>query len=377
MYRIISLLSLVVAITSNLSHSNAATPQVINITAEFYYKDISNQLVPLRYSRIEIWLKLYTRPDILLKVEYLGNNQYLNTTITDTGIPRNIYIKVFSRNDYSVNVVSEITQPNTTYYYSTDIRNNGTGNVIDFGAWAAVGPTRAAFYIYDMIADNAWNYLKQKVNWDNNFNDLIVEWTETSAEAARYQQGTGIWLNRVNGWEPDIFLHEYGHYVESKVYVTWPGVSGCFAWGDAGSEQCAWREGWPTFLQGAIQGESDYYGTAAPGGIANSKDMERPFPFAYGSAMPGAVAAYLWDIFDPKNETCDHLYNDINGSNNNGIWKIFFTNKPTTIIEFRSYWIFSSNGFNNEVIALAEHHGISNNIPCRNKYTYLPILLKP
>lgn len=94
---------------------------------------------------------------------------------------------------------------------------------------------------------------------------------------------------------------------------------------------------------GAIQGESDYYGTALPGGIANRKDMERPTPFAYGPGMPGANAAYLWDIFDPKNETCDHVHTDFNGSNNNGIWKIFFNNKPTTILEFRADWLSSSN----------------------------------
>ncbi len=74
----------------------------------------------------------------------------------------------------------------------------------------------------------------------------------------------------------------------------------------------------------------------------------------------GAVAASLWDIFDPAStsESWDTIGNGINGSSSNGIWSIVYSDGPTDVLEFYSDWINSSNGYNPEITAILQYHQI-------------------
>ena len=124
---------------------------------------------------------------------------------------------------------------------------------------------------------------------------------------------------------------------------------------------CAWTEGWANFLQAAIQNDEFYDDTEDQILHIN---FEPPTPSADHPEDEGAVAASLWDIFDPAStsESWDTIGNGINGSSNNGIWSIVYSDGPTDVLEFYSDWINSSNRYNPEITSILQHHKIEPDI---------------
>lgn len=359
---------------------SAKTNQTITVKGSFHYLDYFDTWHQLKYARIVVYEKLSSGSIIRLQT---SNTSYIDgsyqVTVNTVESPPNIGVAVYATDNYSVWVGTDINNPNSVLGFSTPVWYNVSSPVIDFQARGITRYTNGAagaFRIYDLIANKAWNYLKLSVNWDNNYN-LAVEWSPSSTQNPRYQENLGMYLHSANAWEDAITLHEFGHFVERQVYGSWISASGC-SW-TTGTNQCAWREGWPTFLQSAIRNNSSYGGTTCDGCSVIAYGIERPTPLAQGANSPGAVAAFLWDIFDPINETCDSMENGINGQTNNGIWKIFYETHPTTILQFRNNWIGNSNGYNTQLNKLSDHHRITSlNSPCDNQYTntYIPMISK-
>jgi hypothetical protein len=213
-----------------------------------------------------------------------------------------------------------------------------------------------AFYIYDLIADDAWNYLIINVGWDNNYN-LPVQWYPNSLVGTYYSLGGAIYLLGGDRWDSDVILHEYSHFVMYKIYTIYPPTPNCsnHSWGIPSSEGCAWTEGWATFLQAAVQNDKYYDDTED---ISVHIDLELPNPPALGADVEGAVTASLWDIFDTETEVWDKLSSGINGTSSNGIWNIVYGTDPTTAKGFETNWITSYNGFSCDVIGIFSHHTI-------------------
>ena len=219
---------------------------------------------------------------------------------------------------------------------------------------------RMAWYIYDLIANEAFDYLADNVGWQNVYK-LQVKWSPTNTSVGTYYQPGGA-INLLAGdrWDSDVFLHEYGHFVMYKIYGNdMPPSPGCSAhyWGGHFGLGCAWTEGWANFLQAAIQNDPNYVDTEDQTLHIN---FEPPIPSASHAEDEGAVAASLWDIFDPvsTSESWDTIGNGINGSSNNGIWSIVNGIGPSDILEFYSDWVNSSNGYNPEITAILQHHQI-------------------
>jgi hypothetical protein len=110
-------------------------------------------------------------------------------------------------------------------------------------------------------------------------------------------------------------------------------------------------------LQAAIQNDRFYDDTEDQILHIN---FEPPIPSASHAEDEGAVTASLWDIFDPAStsESWDTVGNGINGSSNNGIWSIVYSDGPADVLEFYSDWINSSNGYDPEITSILQHHQI-------------------
>ena len=89
-------------------------------------------------------------------------------------------------------------------------------------------PHGNAFYIFDKIAYDAYYYLKNNVGWTNSYG-LYVKWLNGySVDGTHYHPGGSIDLVSGDGWDEDVFLHEYSHFVMYKIYGnTFPDAPNC------------------------------------------------------------------------------------------------------------------------------------------------------
>ena len=335
----------------------------IQVRGYWFYQDKSGIDRPLRDARVEIW-DSDSSGDTLLDTTSTGNSGYYESgnisNSDDEGGGQDIYVKVYSTDNRSVRV-TDVSTPGNLYSAVTEVQTNVIDGEVDMGSYSLKdAENRMAWYIYDLIANDAFDYLANTVGWQNVYN-LQVKWSPTNTSIGTgYQPGGSITLLAADRWDSDVFLHEYGHFVMYKIYGNdMPPAPGCsnHYWGGHFGLGCAWVEGWANFLQAAIQNDPNYVDTEDQYLHMN---FEPPIPSASHAEDEGAVAASLWDIFDPASasESWDTMGNGINGSSNNGIWSIVYNGGPADIFEFYLDWINSSNGYNSEITAILQHHKI-------------------
>ncbi len=341
----------------------APGPGLIMVKGYWLYQDKTGIDRPIRDARVEIW-DSDSSGDTLLDTTYTDNSgYYASDNISnndDEGGGQDIYVKVFSTDDRSVRV-TDFSTPSNLYYFATPVQNDVADGDVDLGSYSLNDVNnRMAWYIYDLIANDAFDYLAVNAGWQNLYN-LQVRWSPTNtSQGTGYHSGGSIDLLAGDRWDSDVFLHEYGHFVMYKIYGDYippaPNCSG-HIWGKDSSLGCAWVEGWANFLQAAIQNDSFYDDTEDQTLHIN---FEPPAPSADHAEDEGAVAASLWDIFDPASttESWDAIGNGINGSSNNGIWSIAYNDTPDDFAEFYRYWINGTNGHNPEIKAILQHHQI-------------------
>ncbi len=316
---------------------------------------------------VEIW-DSDSSGDTLLDTTFTDNSgYYISDNISNSdeeGGGQDIYVKVYSTDNRSVRV-TDFSSPGKLYNSVTQVQTDVSDGDVDMGSYSLDSAVnRMAWYIYDLIANDAFDYLADNVGWQNLYK-LQVKWSPTNTSVGTgYQPGGAINLLAGDRWDSDVFLHEYGHFVMYKIYGNYmPPSPGCSAhyWGGHFSLGCAWIEGWANFLQAAIQNDPNYVDTEDQTLHIN---FEPPIPSASHAEDEGAVAASLWDIFDPAStsESWDTIGNGINGSSNNGIWSIVYSDGPADVLEFYSDWINSSNGYNSEITSILQHHKIDPDI---------------
>lgn len=345
------------------SSSPGSPDLTITVSGRWMYKDKSLANRPLPYARVEI-IDSGTYQDTILGYDYTDRNGYYNVTVaSNESDGPDLYSRVYSRDDYSVWVGTDIDIGKSSAYYSnTPRRDNVTYSVLDLGSYV-IGDANArmSFYIYDLISNLAYNYLLNSASWDNNY-DLAVQWTPSSTEGTFYRYGKGIYLVSGDRWDSDVILHEYSHFVMHQIYTTYPSTPNCnpHYWAVSSSDGCAWSEGWANFLQSAIQNDR-YYDDTEDQTLHN--DLEGPTGGAYGSDVEGAVAASLWDIFDNGVENWDALADGINGTSSNGIWNKVFYPDPVDVNAFEYNWLSGSSATNWAVQNIFYHHGIGSAPP--------------
>ncbi|MDH7568329.1 MAG: vWA domain-containing protein, partial [Armatimonadota bacterium] len=161
-------------------------------------------------------------------------------------------------------------------------------------------------------------------------------WGANVAQAASYyDSGANVFYirgqkNRPGQWQPDVVLHEYGHYVHEN-YSRTASQGGTHNPGQQ-DPAFAWSEGWATFFMGAVQNDPVYEGLAT---FNIETDVN-----GWGKQSEDDVAGILWDIFDAAN---DAGQNDQLSLGIDSIWAIFRNNKPVTLQEFVNVWLYDPN----------------------------------
>jgi hypothetical protein len=334
----------------------------LTVYGYWYYKDKGGVSRPLRDARVEIWDScLWGACDTKLATAYTNNSGYYTASgisNSDEGGTRDIYVKVFSTDDYSVRVTDFTVIP-ILHWAQTPTTNDVADGSFYAGSYAINSESHGnAFYIYDKIANDAFDFLQSNVGWINNYN-LQVRWTNSNtSDGTHYHHGGSVDLLAGDGWDEDVFLHEYSHFVMDKTYSSMPSTPNCnpHYWGIHSSTGCAWVEGWANFLQGAIQGSPNYIDTDD---AYLNYSLEAPSPWATHPEDEGATGASLWDIFDAATESHDALSNGLNGSSSNGIWRIVYYYDPNVIQEFWNSWGSAGNGYCPQVWSIMNYVSIN------------------
>jgi hypothetical protein len=345
----------------NINYDTLVGPGEIVVSGYWKYQDKNGISRAYRDARVEIWDSDLFGDDLLVTV-YTDNSGYYETPAISNsdgeGGGQEIYVKVFSTDDFSV-IVTNFSSSNA-YWAQTSALSNVPDGYVDVGTWVISDQNnRQACYIYDKIANEAFDYLYLNANWVNSYN-LQVRWApDNTTDGTHYHPGGTVDLVAGDGWDIDVFLHEYGHFVMYKIYGnSMPSMPSCnpHYWGSHSSLGCAWGEGWANFLQAAIQNNRYYDDTDDQ---TLHYDYEPPNPDAHHPEDEGAVAASLWDIYDSLSESWDSISLGINGSSSNGIWRIVANDNPVDVLGFYDFWESSSNGNDAQVASILEHHLIS------------------
>ena len=364
-----------IAQSANISKGQAIV--TITTKGKWEYRDKNFVNHAIADARVEIWEVSSSLP---LGEQFLGfthtitDGSYQMIVDTDTVGLIKIYAKVLARDDISVRVVTTLPIIGERTYASLTPSNSvTTSGTLDFGTHSITGTNRAVFYIYDLIANTAYDFMNSKTGWRNTYN-LEVQWSSNSIDGSYYNLGEAIHFKGSDQWDSDVLLHEFGHFVMDKIYPSYPPFPNCspHTWNVNSSEGCAWTEGWATFLQAAIRNDGVYEDIEPTSTI--HFELEPPSPSANSAQQEGAVASSLWDISDSRNEPWDNLSNGLNGSSSNGIWHVIQSQSPPTVNLFECFWFVSNNGFNNEVINIFSHQGINNTQ--KSCLTYLPLIIK-
>ena len=340
--------------TPTNTHTPSPTPSNVTIQGHIYYRAWNQEdaiwvINPLARVRIQVLDDSGT---------YLGETwAYDALTTSDPGyytitVPNNEsggvdpYLKVivedFGNNppDSRVQVVDENGNVYTdnTGSVGTDLQS---GQTYPFDYTFTQQPPYShseflvqAMYIFDLTANAAYNYVQDQVAWGET-STVRIKWPlgclDDNANDSCYYDGI-IYMHLNWGDFPDVFVHEYGHFVQvqylSPNTVTfaclgfqWPPIQHMI-W-DETDPDCAWIEGWSDFFQMAVQDDDDWNGDSL-------EDVETDLLGVTGTpeSWEGIIAASLLDFLDTVDETWDEFDDGFNGPSSNGIWHFSFNDPP-------------------------------------------------
>ena len=193
----------------------------IAVRGSWVYQDRAGNDRPLRDAMVEIW-DADSSGDTLLDTTFTDNSgYYISDNISNSdeeGGGQDIYVKVYSTDNRSVRV-TDFSSPGSLYNSVTQVQTDVSDGDVDMGSYSLDSAVnRMAWYIYDLIANDAFDYLADNVGWQNLYK-LQVKWSPTNTSVGTgYQPGGSINLLAGDRWDSDVFLHEYGHFVMYKIY---------------------------------------------------------------------------------------------------------------------------------------------------------------
>jgi pimeloyl-ACP methyl ester carboxylesterase len=330
---------------------------------------------PLRRARVELWQdQTFTDSFIASTVtDQLGNFSFCinNNNPSSSG---SLYIRFMTCADGQGNrcgwqddvplPFSVVTTNSSNSIYS-GYSNNAeicTGTIY-WGITDRREVYNGAEKIFDLLANEAIEFLENTVGWSNTFRTQ-VRFPDTS-NTLSIPDGI-VHLTLDHQQDQDVILKTYAYFVLFQLYNRQlpidPGCAG--SWGISSSPKCAWVHGWGYFLQGAMKNEPTYEETVASGNLAALHiDMETPVPLVEGRDDEGAVAATLWDMLDGPNEAWDEM-----GVGLNAMWDVIADAHPDDLCDFyRSYLEFYGGKPVPELNAILSHH----------KCKCIPVLILP
>ncbi len=169
--------------------------------------------------------------------------------------------------------------------------------------------------------------------------NTILQYTSDVISITDYYNPTSGQFIRSIDNHPVTISHEVGHFIQDKTYEnvngeqgrvpSCTGITGTHGAHITTNPQCAWGEGWATFV-GILNENNPEHTTFVTDNTVNyeSGTSDRvTFPTQNGYSVEGWVTAALWDIHDTvydRNSRSD--YDDIDGQTQN-LWNTFSTDK--------------------------------------------------
>lgn len=324
---------------------------------------------PLRRARVELWVKGFLNDTFLFATKTDDSGDFLFCLHNEPDNQLDFFINVETCADGEGKTCgnldgtpisfSIVTTTEDDYIYTTSTSKSPAENVCTGTVhWNIIDKrpqNNGGQHIFDLLANDAFDYLKNKVNWTNNFR-LQVRFP---ASKTGFTTPDGI-VGIASGDEqdPDAILKAYSYFVLYQLYGKSfpPHNSGCpgHDWGVSSDPGCAWVHGWAYFLQAAMQDDPLFIDTPSQGAPPDVQiDLEMPNPTVIGGIKDeGAVAATLWDIMDTAVENWDNFSYDFGD-----IWSIAQT-KPNDLCEF-IYEFEQSYSPGTALNHIVDHHDVS------------------
>ena len=325
---------------------------------------------PLRHVLIEVWddgapfdTKLTTVP---AQIRTDQNGYFVAVVESDEPSGMDPYIRIWATDNESI----EVKGPSGAGIYT--VRFSSIGTDLSSGAYTVdrvltqsyPAGHLEAFFIFDLLANDGYRQLPARLGAWAQAQPLTVRWPQGCLQWVDNSCYTGeIQVYLEDGWDRDVLLHEYGHFILGHGLNNHiPIISACapgFSH-DAGvhlSESCAWSEGWANFFQAAIQDSPNYHNTSYERGLTSLPFDVRPRDIETPSLSDGdipatdashpdlrtaemAVAAVWWDIYDvaAPSESWDVLNNSLIAPNG-GIWEVMTdANHQSGFAQFWTGW---------------------------------------
>lgn len=311
-------------------------------------------------AKVEVWDAEATGDRRLRVMTYDPQTKKYSATmpnIDSDGTGIDPFLKFYTTDEERVEVVDQFGDP---YFYDYDsYKETGldlTDGVYPVSFTLNKSQFTQALYIFDKTSNDAYDFLQRKApSWGGETHWVQINYPEgcvgnDSGDPCFTGQ---IFIPDAEGYEPDVILHEYGHFVLSNYISVSSIIDACLLIGfkhdmwKPTNITCAWSEGWANFLEMAVQNEADYRGY-------NLEDVETDLQHnvtgSYPEVYEGVVSATLWDFFETPasgvSENWDESADGFNGPIDNGIWHFSTTyfpidvpvRPPLTLAEFWNVW---------------------------------------
>jgi hypothetical protein len=317
--------------------------------------------VPARQVKVEIWEDdpLFDDHDGTTRADDNGNFEFKVKNNDDGwfGGDKETYLKIFPNTPGGY--VTDISWIDDEYSFQTG--NKKGGSDIDFGTLSSTR-LNPMFNIADVLLTGR-QYASQ-------YRDAPRQ------VQARYEPGKGqdttcystspfhqyINIQDIasdpDPWDDTVILHEYGHFI-ADAYACDESEGGSHDAYKHYSKKLAMSEGWAHYFSSAVRGSGLYFDIVGSGWVSTF-DWENWT--VTGSRNEGAVAATLWDLHDPANETHDRL-----GLGGDEVWKTFDNGmhgaERCTIFKFWDEWNEAGYPDDSELAAIFGHHGTAGQEP--------------
>ena len=278
-----------------------------------YYKEDGLSQAPQRWATVRVW-----DDEVLFDELLWTGTTALDGTFTSGPIPtlepdccfkgnQDVYVE-FSAEGAAVRVVDGF---GGVYRWSTGVVTVGSEDIVDFGAQIA-GTSVWAQRPFEYV-NNGWDYAVNEMGIaPATLGQVTVAIPGGCTYYTRNDDTIHLCPDGVNDRSPDDVLHEYGHFVQDKLYGDryWPSPGGShYLCEDDQDRGLSWTEGF-----------ADFFGPRANQVIADPSDTayDRPWDgslFSFdleaashcGDALLGDdsemnVAWALWDLFDAADD---------------------------------------------------------------------------
>ena len=216
-----------------------------------------------------------------------------------------IYLRLTSERGDPIVYVEDSSWIDEKYEYDTDEVESG-GGWIDFNVnldydWSGIfNIIDAAWQARQLWVDSGGSYSEEtEIHWEPGYGDAKSYYDPFYNEITIADDPSDP-----DQWDESVIMHEWAHTADDY-YSCDDSPGGDHSWSEILDSELAWGEGYPDYYQSAVRDtygypDSDYYLNMDSSGISGSKrNLEDCFDCPTSTQNEGAIAAALWDLYDP------------------------------------------------------------------------------